>query len=221
MRVYHYLDEAHKRIGITRIDRNKIPKDLKAKGYEALNFGGEKSKDTGLSDGSVVRLSANSDRAEQLRGPQSSGADGAYVNSGLVRELGRRTAPMPEATGAFILLSLNGRYMLASVPSCLLMRPLSPFTLLIKCPILILVNSDDGHHDPISRNHPGRKYSKCANRYHKTEFIQNLQGAGYRVTKSGSVTILENGTNRYVIYDVAKSTGGPSAAYSNLAKVRV
>lgn len=67
MCVYHYLDEAHKRIGITSIDVNNIPKDFKAKGYEALNFAGDKSKDIGLSDGSAVRVSANSDRAKQLR----------------------------------------------------------------------------------------------------------------------------------------------------------
>lgn len=42
----------------------------------------------------------------------------------------------------------------------------------------------------------------------------NLQDAGYKATQQGNVTVLDNGANRYIVYDVAKSTGGPSAAFS-------
>jgi hypothetical protein len=113
MWVYHYLDKDHKRIGIGWIDGNKISKDLKAKGYQALNFGGESSRDVRLSNGSVVRLSATSSRSEVLRGPQESGGDRAYVNTGLVQEIGRQTAPIPKAVGMFALVSVGGGYTVA------------------------------------------------------------------------------------------------------------
>lgn len=108
MWVYHYLDKEKTKIGIAWIEGNKISKDLAAKGYKALDFGGAKSKDVTLTDGSVVRLSANSGNPLQLRGPQEGGGDRAYVNTGLVRELGRQTAPIPAATGLFIVASVGG-----------------------------------------------------------------------------------------------------------------
>lgn len=42
----------------------------------------------------------------------------------------------------------------------------------------------------------------------KPEFIKNLQDAGYKMTRQGNVTILDNGANKYVVYD-AKPTGEP------------
>lgn len=119
MWIYHYLDKEHTKIGIAWIDGNKIPKNLQAQGYQALNFGGASSRDVALTDGSVVRLNANSGNPLQLRGPQS-GSDGGYVNTGLIRELGRQTAPMPKATAAFILISLNGGYAVAGSSIALL-----------------------------------------------------------------------------------------------------
>ncbi|MDX6443486.1 MAG: hypothetical protein QOH71_560 [Blastocatellia bacterium] len=35
---------------------------------------------------------------------------------------------------------------------------------------------------------------------------------GFKVTQSGVATILEKGEVRFSVYDVSKSTGGPSAA---------
>jgi len=109
MWVYHYLDKEKTRVGIAWIEGNKISKDLSAKGYKALAFGGAKSRDITLTDGSIVRLSANLGRPDVLR-PQQSGGDRAYVNTSLVRELGRQTAPIPAATGLFIVASVGGGY---------------------------------------------------------------------------------------------------------------
>ena len=108
MWVYHYLDKNHTRIGIGWIDGNKISKELQAHGYQALNFGGEDSIDVTASNGSVVRLNANSSRPELLRGPQTSGGNRAYVNTGLINEVGRQTAPVPAATGLFALTAAAG-----------------------------------------------------------------------------------------------------------------
>jgi hypothetical protein len=46
----------------------------------------------------------------------------------------------------------------------------------------------------------------------KSEFIKNLVDDGFKVTQSGNATILEKGEVRFSVYDVSKSTGGPSAA---------
>jgi hypothetical protein len=48
----------------------------------------------------------------------------------------------------------------------------------------------------------------------KADFIKNMQASGYKVTTSGNATILDNGVNRYTVYDVARSTGGPTAVRS-------
>ena len=113
MWIYHYLDKKHEQIGIAWIDGDQISKADKAQGYQSLNFGGEKSRDITLTSGSVVRLNATSGHPLELRGPQQSARDGGYVNTGLLRELGRQTAPIPKATGLFVLASLNGGYAIA------------------------------------------------------------------------------------------------------------
>jgi hypothetical protein len=220
MWVYHYLDKEKTRIKIEWIAGNKIPKHLKAKGYEALNLGSGGSKDVTLTDGSVVRLNADSDEGTQIRGPQSSGGGGAYVNSGLVRELGRQTAPIPTATLAFALLSINGGYMLAASP--VLLVDAAAFSLYS---VDKLRNPDDGGAPMMGTtttlyqdSTQGGSIRNVQTDVTKAEFIQNLQGAGYKVTKSGAVTILENGTSRYAIYDVASSTKGPSAAFSKIGE---
>jgi hypothetical protein len=41
-----------------------------------------------------------------------------------------------------------------------------------------------------------------------------MEAWGYKVTTSGNATILDNGVNRYTVYDVARSTGGPTAVRS-------
>ena len=128
MWIYRYLDEKHTKIGIAWIDGNKISKADKAQGYQALNFGGESSRDVTLTNGSVVRLSATSGHPLQLRGSQQSSGNSAYVNSGLVRELGRQTAMIPKATGFFALASLGGGYTLGELLRALqfLTRPVTP-----------------------------------------------------------------------------------------------
>jgi RHS repeat-associated protein len=126
--VYHYLDEKHTRIGIAWIDGNKISKELKAKGYQALDFGGEKTKDIVLTDGRVARLDADSGRPKFLSGAQES-SQGAYVNTGLVRELGRQTAPIPKATALFIAASLAGGYNIAMVGTPMVLGDATVYTL--------------------------------------------------------------------------------------------
>ena len=189
MWVYHYLDKEQKRIGIAWIEGNKIPKDLAAKGYKALNFGGEKSKDITLTDGSVMRLSATSGRPEQLRGPQQAGGDGGYVNAGLVRELGRQTAPMPMAVGAFALLSLNGGYMLAASP--ILLADAAAFSL-----YAVGEMGKNGDAQMMGTTYQeitkGGSIRNVETDVTKSEFIKNLQDAGYKMTKQGNVTILDN-----------------------------
>ncbi|HEU4713078.1 MAG TPA: RHS repeat-associated core domain-containing protein [Pyrinomonadaceae bacterium] len=211
MWIYHYLDEERKRIGIAWIEGNKIPKDLAAKGYKALNFSDERSKDVSLTDGSVVRLNATSGRPELLHGRQQAGGDGGYVNAGLVRELGRQTAPMPMAVGVFALLSLNGGYMLAASP--ILLADAAAFSLYAvgeigKNDAQVMMGTT---YQEITK---GGSIRNVQTDVTKSEFIKNLQDGGYKMTQEGNATILDNGANKYVIYDVAKSTGGPSAAYS-------
>ena len=48
----------------------------------------------------------------------------------------------------------------------------------------------------------------------KSDFIKNMEASGYKATKSGNATILDNGVNRYTVYDVATSTKGPTAVRS-------
>ena len=48
----------------------------------------------------------------------------------------------------------------------------------------------------------------------KSDFIKNMEASGYKATRSGNATILDNGVNRYTVYDVATSTGGPTAVRS-------
>ncbi|HKU77549.1 MAG TPA: LamG-like jellyroll fold domain-containing protein [Pyrinomonadaceae bacterium] len=219
MWVYRYLNDDHTRVAISWVDGNKLTKALEAKGYHAVDFGGEESKDVTVTDGSVYRLTRDSDQAVRLRGPDPSG-DGGYVNSGFVREMGRRTAPMPAATLAFAALSINGGYMLAASP--VLLVDAAAFSLYS---IGKMRNPDDGDAPMMGTTSTsyqevtkGGSIRNVQTDITKAEFIKNLQGAGYKVTKSGTVTILENGNNRYVIYDVAKSTGGPSAAFSKIGQ---
>lgn len=219
MWVYRYLNDDHTRVAISWVDGNKLTKALEAKGYHAVDFAGEESKDVTVTDGSVYRLTRDSDQAVRLRGPDPSGG-GGYVNSGFVREMGRRTAPMPAATLAFAALSINGGYMLAASP--VLLVDAAAFSLYS---IGKMRNPDDGDAPMMGTTSTsyqevtkGGSIRNVQTDITKAEFIKNLQGAGYKVTKSGTVTILENGNNRYVIYDVAKSTGGPSAAFSKIGQ---
>jgi RHS repeat-associated protein len=218
MWIYHYLDSHHTRIGIAWIDGKRIPKDLQAKGYQALNFGGEKSKEISLTDGSVVRLRANSGRHEVLREAQS-GGDGGYVNSGLVRELARQTAPLPKATAFFIVASVAGGYNIAMVGGPLVIADSAAFAL---ATLKNVQNGGGGDAEMMgnisslyddSRTRPG-SIRNVDTDVSKADFIKNLQDAGYKMTKSGNATILDNGVYRYALYDVATSTGGNTAAFS-------
>lgn len=215
MWVYRYLDSEHKRVGIAWIDGNKIPKALKAKGYQALDFGGEKSKDVTLTDGSVMRLSANSGNAQTLRGPQSGGS-GGYVNTGLVRELRRQTAPLPAATGLFILAAVGGGYNIAMIGGPIVIADAAVYGYVTVRSIgtqgdTEVMGTTSSAYQEITKGGSVRNVQTDVS---KADFIKNLQESGYKMTKSGNATILDNGSTRYVVYDVAKSTGGPSAAFS-------
>ena len=210
MWIYHYLDKEHTKIGISWIDGDKIPKNLRAQGYQALNFGGQSSRDVALTDGSVVRLNANSGNPLQLRGPQQSSSDGGYVNTGLIRELGRQTAPMPAATGVFILLSLNGGYLVAG--SSIAALDAAAYALYATGEM----NKNDAQvmgtvsqYDQTKGN-PGsirNVYTDVS----KSDFIKNMEASGYKVTRQGNVVFLDQGANRYTVYDSPKN--GPSAQY--------
>ncbi len=212
MWIYHYLDKDHTKVGISWIDGNKIPKNLQAQGYQALNFGGQSSRDVALTDGSVVRLNANSGNPLQLRGPQQSGSDGGYVNSGLIRELGRQTAPMPAATAAFILISLNGGYAVAG----------SSIALLDAAAFSLNALHEQSENDAQMMAGTQSQYEEktkggirtVESNVSKAEFIKNLVDSGYSKSQSGNATILEKGGVRYTVYDVSRSTGGPTAARS-------
>jgi RHS repeat-associated protein len=115
MWIYHYQDPDHINVGIAWIKGNKISKELRAKGYRALNFGGESSMDIKTNDGSVLRLSATSGKPIQLRGPDQSGGEQGYVNTSMVHEFARQTAPMPKAVGLFAVTSLGGGYTMAAM----------------------------------------------------------------------------------------------------------
>ncbi len=211
MWIYRYLDDEHKRIGIAWIEGNKISRADKAQGYQALNFGGQSSRDVTLTNGSVVRLSATSGHPLELRGPQQSGSDGGYVNTGLIRELGRQTAPMPAATGAFILLSLNGGYAIAG--SSLALLDAAAFSL----NALHEQSENDAQVMATTSNswevkpNPRSNFTQVHTNATKSEFIQNLRDAGYKETRAGNAVIMDNGTNRYTVYDSPKN--GPSAQY--------
>lgn len=218
MWVYHYLDKEHKRIGIAWIDGNKIPKGLKARGYQALDFGGHSSMDVTTTDGSVNRLSANSSIYVQLRGPQQSGSDGGYVNTGLVRELGRRTAPMPGFTVAFVLVSLNGGYIVAG--SSIAALDAAAYALYAVHEMgkddaqgngTQVMGSTSSQYLDITT---GKSIRNIQTDVSKSDFIKNMEASGYKATRSGNVVLLDNGVNRYTVYDVAKSTGGPTAVQS-------
>lgn len=213
MWIYRYLDKEHTKIGIAWIEGNKISQADKAQGYRALNFGGQSSRDVALTDGSVVRLNANSGNPLQLRGPQQSGSDRGYVNTGLIRELGRQTGPMPAATGAFILLSLNGGYLVAG--SSIAALDAAAYALYAvhetsqnDAQVMATVSQYDQ-----TKGNPGSIRNVFTD-VSKSDFIKNMEASGYKVTKSGNATILENGVNRYTVYDVARSTGGPTAVRS-------
>ena len=214
MWIYHYLDKEHTQIGIAWIEGNTISKGLQAKGYQALNFGGESSRDVTLTNGSVFRLSATSGNPLQLRGPQQSGGDGGYVNTGLIRELGRRTAPIPKAVGMFALFSLNGGFLVAG--SSIAALDAAAYALYAAgavqdqndAPVMATVSQYDE-----TKGNPGsirNVYTDVS----QSDFIKNMEASGYKVTKSGNATILENGANGYTVYDVARSTGGPTAVRS-------
>ncbi len=215
MWVYHYLDDEHKRIGIAWIEGNKIPQNLRAQGYQALNFGGSSSRDVALTNGSVVRLSATSKNPLQLRGPES-GGDRGYVNAGLINEFGRQTAPMPAATAAFILVSLNGGYAVAG----------SSIALLDAAAFALSAAHEQGQNDAAVMGRTSTLYDDSGTskslKYHgirqietdvtKSEFIDNLVQSGYKMSKQGNETVLEKGGSRYTVYDVARSTSNPAAS---------
>jgi hypothetical protein len=106
MWVFHYLDKEHRRIGFGWISGNKISKDRSAQGYRAMNFGGHDSMDIPLTNGSVVRLTASSDKTVQLRPPDKSSAGQMYINHEAITEFNRQTAPIPRAVGAFVGISV-------------------------------------------------------------------------------------------------------------------
>ena len=54
---------------------------------------------------------------------------GAYVNTGLVRELRRQTAPLPKATGLFIAASLAGGYNIAMVGGPIVLADAAAFSI--------------------------------------------------------------------------------------------
>lgn len=215
MWIYHYLDKEQTKIGIAWIDGNKIPKNLQAQGYQALNFGGQSSRDVTLTDGSVMRLSANSGRPEVLHAAQGSG-EGAYVNTGLVRELGRQTAPLPKATGLFIVASLAGGYNIAMVGGPLVLADAAAFGLVTTrnmgsdSDAQVMATTSSQFQDTTN---PG-SIRNIKTDVSKADFIKNMEASGYKATRSGNATILDNGVNRYTVYDVARSTGGPTAVRS-------
>lgn len=213
MWIYRYLDKEHTKIGIAWIEGNKISKADKAQGYRALNFGGESSRDVTLSNGGVVRLSATSGNPLELRAPQQSGRDGGYVNTGLIRELGRQTAPIPKATGLFILLSLNGGYAVAG--SSIALADAAAYALgalheQSQNDAQVMASTSSQYQDTTT----GRSIRNVQTDVSKADFIKNMEASGYKVTTSGNATILDNGANRYTVYDVARSTGGPTAVRS-------
>ena len=210
MWIYRYLDEEHTKIGIAWIEGNKISKADKAQGYQAFNFGGQSSRDVALTDGSVVRLSANSGHPLELRGPQQSGSDGGYLNRGLIRELGRQTAAMPAATGAFILLSLNGGYLVAG----------SSIAALDAAAYALYAAHETSQNDAQVMATTSSQYQDTTNPgsirniktdVSKADFIKNMEASGYNVTRQGNVVFLDKGANRYTVYDSPKN--GPSAQY--------
>jgi RHS repeat-associated protein len=216
MWVYHYLDEEKTKIGIAWIEGNKISKDLAAKGYKALDFGGQSSRDVTLTDGSVVRLNANSGNPLQLRGPQQSGADGGYVNTGLVRELGRQTAPIPAATLWFAGTSIVGGYTITAVAGPTIVNA-AAWAIVAEHELAhsqndaaVMATTSSQYQDTTN---PG-SIRNIKTDVSKADFIKNMQASGYKVTTSGNATILDNGVNRYTVYDVARSTGGPTAVRS-------
>jgi RHS repeat-associated protein len=216
MWIYEFLNKEHTRIGIAWIDGNKIPKNLLAAGYHALNFGGQDSRDITLTNGSVVRFSATSKNPLQLRGPQSSGGDGGYVNAGLINGIRQQTAPMPAATAAFILVSLNGGYAVAG----------SSIALLDAAAFALNAAHEQSQNDGAVMAGTSTLYDDSGTskslKYHgarqietdvtKSEFIDNLVQSGYKMSKQGNETILEKGGSRYTVYDVARSTGNPAAS---------
>jgi RHS repeat-associated protein len=213
MWVYHYIDKEKTKIGIAWIEGNKIPKDRAAEGYKALDFGGQSSRDVRLTDGSVVRLNANSGNPLQLQGPQQSGSDGGYVNTGLIRELGRQTAPMPAATAAFILISLNGGYLVAG--SSIALLDAAGFALYAVHEVsqndaAVMATTSSQYQDVTNP----RSIRNIKTDVSKADFIKNMEASGYKATRSGNAVILDNGVNRYTVYDVARSTGGPTAVRS-------
>ncbi len=215
--VYHYLDKARTKIGVSWIDADTVPKSLAAQGYKPLDFGGQKTRDITLTDGSVARLSPNSGRPEWLRGAQESGGgeNKAYVNTGLVREIGRRTAPMPQATAMFVVISITGGYTVTAALGLSL-----PNAVGYGIYAAHKMNEDQdstemmGNVTQYKDITQGGSLRNVQTDISKADFIKNLTESGYKMTQSGNATILDNGVNRYAVYDVATSTGGPSAAFS-------
>jgi hypothetical protein len=103
--IYHDLKGG--RVGISWVDGNKVPK-----GYHALNFGGNKTRDITLSDGSVERLSANSGHSQTLQaGPQQQSTDGlAPENAAVINQVARQ--PFEGGLGVFAVGSMGGALML-------------------------------------------------------------------------------------------------------------
>ena len=214
--VYRYLDKEHTRIGIAWIEGNKIPKDLQAQGYQALNFGGQSSRDVTLTDGSVVRLNANSGNPLQLRGPQQSGADGGYVNTGLVRELGRQTAAIPVATLWFAGTSIAGGYTITVVAGATIINAaawaiVAEHELARSHNDAVVMATTSSQYQDITT---GGSIRNIKTDVSKADFIKNMEASGYKVTTTGNTTILDNGVNRFTVYDAAGSTGGPTAVRS-------
>jgi RHS repeat-associated protein len=213
MWIYNFLDKDQTRIGIVWIPGNKIPKNLKAQGYRPLDFGGQSSRDVVLTDGSVFRLNASSGNPIQLRGPQESTGNRAYVNTGLINQIARVTAPMPKATGLFFLFSLNGGYAIAGSSIALLDAAAYSLTMLhLQSESDAAVMGTTSTQIEDSTNPGGIRNIRTD--VSKEDFIKNMEASGYKATRSGTAIILDNGVNRYTVYDIAKSTGGPTAVRS-------
>jgi RHS repeat-associated protein len=207
--VYEYLNKAQTRIRIKWINAS-----TPGENQFALNFGGQQTVDVVATDGRVVRISQNCDCRQLLRGPQRDGS-GGYVNTGLVNELGRRTAPMPMAVAAFTLLSLNGGGLFVGSP--ILLRNAIAFSLFA---VGELGKEEEGE-TPVMGNVTqyeettrGKSVRNVQTDTTKEEFIKNLEAEGFKKTTSGNVTILEKGDTRFAVYNTSRSGGVPSAAKS-------
>jgi hypothetical protein len=122
---------------------------------------------------------------------------------------------MPMAVAAFVMLSLNGGILLQG--SSILLLDASAFSLYA----VGEMGKDQESEMPTMGNvtlydeiTQGKSVRNVQTDITKEQFVTNLEANGFKKTTSGNVTILEKGNTRFVVYDVSKSTGAPSAAMS-------